>query len=233
MKRFALGVYVRVMFILTLGVAFSVQFAPASWAQQNSGAGQASAAASRPSAGTSQPHPGASASTSTQNAADAPASKEDIERYLTAMDTPEMMKNVMAAMTQQMHKIVHEQAQKQPNLPVDFEARTDKMLDDMFKDFPVQELIDVMVPVYQKHLTKGDVDGLVAFYTSPTGKKVLKEMPAMMQESMQAASGVAQKLMAEANERVKIQIAEETKKDDAGAKKDAAPAASAPAPTPN
>jgi len=144
-----------------------------------------------------------------------------------------MMKNVMAAMTQQMHKIVHEQAQKQPNLPADFEARTDKMLDDMFKDFPVQELIDVMVPVYQKHLTKGDVDGLVAFYTSPTGKKVLKEMPAMMQESMQAASGVAQKLMAEANERVKIQIAEETKKDDAGAKKDAAPAATAPAPTPN
>ena len=230
MKRFALGVYVRVMFILTLGVAFSVQFTPASWAQQNSGAGQASAAASQPNAGASP-----SNAASAQNATDlnAPASKEDIERYLTAMDTPEMMKNVMAAMTQQMHKIVHEQAQKQPNLPADFEARTDKMLDDMFKDFPVQELIDVMVPVYQKHLTKGDVDGLVAFYTSPTGKKVLKEMPAMMQESMQAASGVAQKLMAEANERVKIQIAEETKKDDAGAKKDAAPAATAPAPTPN
>jgi uncharacterized protein len=191
--------------------------ASAGMAQQNASSSPQSAGANQQSAGTSP-----------QNAADpnAPASKEDIERYLEAMDTPEMMKNVMAAMTQQMHKIVHEQVKKQPNLPADFEAREDKMLDDMFKDFPIKELLDAMVPVYQKHLTKGDVDGLVAFYTSPTGKKVLKEMPAMMTESMQAASGVVQKLMADANERIQVQIAQQSKKDDAaGAKKDATPAA--------
>jgi hypothetical protein len=221
MKLFTLGVHFRAVFNLALGFVFCLQFAPASWAQQSASASPQSAAASQQSAGASA-----------QNAADpnAPASKEDIQRYLDAMDTPEMMKKMMAAMTQQMHKIVHEQVKKQPNLPADFEAREDKVMDDMFKDFPVQELIDVMIPVYQKHFTKGDVDGLVAFYSSPTGQKVLKEMPAIMSESMQSASGVVQKLMADANERVKIQIAEQMKKDDAGAgaKKDATPA-----PTPN
>ncbi len=223
MKPLTLGVHVRAIFNLALGFAFCLLAAPASWAQQSASATPQSAAASQPSAGASA-----------QNGADAPASREDIQRYLDAMDTPEMMKKMMTAMTQQMHRIVHEQVQKQSKLPADFEAREDKIMDDMFKDFPVQELIDVMIPVYQKHFTKGDVDGLVAFYSSPTGKKVLKEMPAIMSESMQSASGVVQKLMADANERVKIQIAEEIKKDDAGAgtKKDAAPAA-APTPTPN
>ena len=224
MKLFTLGVHVRAIFNLALGLAFCLLAAPASWAQQSTSATPQSAAASQASAGASA-----------QNSADpnAPAAKEDIQRYLDAMDTPEMMKKMMAAMTQQMHRIVHEQVQKQSNLPADFEAREDKVMDDMFKDFPVQELIDVMIPVYQKHFTKGDVDGLVAFYSSPTGKKVLKEMPAIMSESMQSASGVVQKLMADANERVKIQIAEEIKKDDAGVKKDPAPAATAPTPTPN
>jgi len=189
----------------------------------SAGMAQQSARPSPQSAGANQQTAGASQ----QNSADpanAPASKEDIEKYLEAMDTPEMMKNVLAAMTQQMHKMIHEQVKKHPDLPADFEAREDKMMDDTFKDFPIKELLDAMVPVYQKHLTKGDVDGLVAFYTSPTGKKVLKEMPAMMSESMQAASGVAQKLMADANERIQVQIAQQTKKDDdAGAKKDAAP----------
>ncbi len=45
-----------------------------------------------------------------------------------------------------------------------------------------------MVPVYEKHLTKGEVDALVAFYSDPKGQKILNEMPAMTSEAMQAAS---------------------------------------------
>ena len=65
-----------------------------------------------------------------------------------------------------------------------------------------------MTPVYQKHLTKGDVDALVTFYSSPTGQKVLKEMPAMTGEAMQASSGIMKKMMAQAQERVQTEIAQ-------------------------
>jgi hypothetical protein len=49
----------------------------------------------------------------------------------------------------------------------------------------MDEIVETMVPAYQKHLTKGDIDNLVAFYSSPTGAKVLREMPAIMAEAMQ------------------------------------------------
>src|SRR5580700_7627622 len=100
----------------------------------------------------------ASISFAQQSDANAPASKADVERFLDVMQTRDLMKNVLQAMTTQMHKIVHDQLQKQQNLPADAEERLNKSTDDMLKAFPYDQLIDVMVPVYQKHLTKGDVD---------------------------------------------------------------------------
>jgi hypothetical protein len=170
----------------------------------------------------------ASVSLAQQSDADAPASKADIERYLDAMHSRTMMKNMMGTMTIQMHKMVHEQMEKQSNLPPDFEAKMDKITDDMFNNFPVDELIDVMIPVYQKHLTKGDIDALVAFYSSPAGQKFIKEMPAITSESMQAASGIIQKMSANAMQRVQDEIAQaqkadETKPDDGKKPKQTAP----------
>jgi hypothetical protein len=153
-----------------------------------------------------------------QSAADAPASKQDIEKYLDTMHARDMMKSTMAAMTKQMHQMTHAQLEKQPNLPPDFEARMDKMMDDMIKDFPVDELIQAMVPAYQKHLTKGDVDALTAFYSSPTGQKVLKEMPAMTADAMQAASGIIQKMMAQMQDRVQSEMAQAQKESDGNSK---------------
>jgi uncharacterized protein len=60
------------------------------------------------------------------------------------------------------------------------------MMDDMMKNMPFDEMIQAMVPTYQKHFTKGDMDGLLAFYTSPTGQKLLREMPAITAEAMTA-----------------------------------------------
>ena len=50
-----------------------------------------------------------------------------------------------------------------------------------------------MVPVYQKHFTKGDIDALVTFYGTTTGQKVLRELPAISAESMQQMMPMLQK----------------------------------------
>ncbi len=52
--------------------------------------------------------------------------------------------------------------------------------------FSVDELIDAVIPVYQNHLTHADVRSLIEFYSSESGQKYLKELPAMSAESMQA-----------------------------------------------
>ena len=56
---------------------------------------------------------------------------------------------------------------------------------DGFIDAPrAKELLDRMVPIYQRHFTAEDVDGLLKFYQSPLGQKVIKEMPLTMAEGM-------------------------------------------------
>jgi len=70
-----------------------------------------------------------------------------------------------------------------------------------------------MVPIYQKHLTKSDMDGILAFYSSPAGQKLLREQPAMMQEGMQVGSTIGQKRMRSIMEKMDEFIAELTKQE--------------------
>ena len=138
-----------------------------------------------------------------QDNSSAPASKEDVERYLNAIHSHDMMKQTMAAMAKPMHQLVHDQYLKDKDkLPADFEERTNKLMDDMFQQMPFDEMMQAAVPVYQKHFTKGDIDALVAFYSSPTGQKMLREMPALMGESMQAMMPIMQKYMETMKQRI-------------------------------
>jgi hypothetical protein len=145
----------------------------------------------------------------TQTASDAPATKEDIQRYLDVMHSREMMAKMVDAMSAPMHKMLHEQFLKDKDkLPPDFEDRTTRMFDDSMKSFPWDEILDSMVPVYQKHFTKGDVNSLIAFYSTPTGQKILRDMPAIMQEAMESMMPLMQKQMNAMNARVQQQVAQ-------------------------
>jgi len=120
------------------------------------------------------------------SAADAPATKADVERYFQVVKSHDMMKKLMATMTQSMHQMMHEQYLKHKDeLPANYESKMSAMMDDMLANMPMDEMMQAMVPAYQKHLTKGDIDNLVAFYSTPTGQKLLRDMPAIMAESMQ------------------------------------------------
>jgi cell division septation protein DedD len=49
-----------------------------------------------------------------------------------------------------------------------------------------QLFIGRLVPVYQKHFTADEMSGLLKFYRSPLGQKVINEMPTTMAEANQA-----------------------------------------------
>jgi hypothetical protein len=58
----------------------------------------------------------------------------------------------------------------------------------------VTELTDMLVPVYQKHLTIQDINALTSFYNTPIGKKFAEKSPLIMQESMQVGQQWGQKI---------------------------------------
>lgn len=45
-----------------------------------------------------------------------------------------------------------------------------------------EELIELIVPIYAKYYTKEDIEGLIAFYQTPLGQKMLTNLPAIVQE---------------------------------------------------
>ena len=144
-----------------------------------------------------------------QNASDTPATREDIQRYLEVMHSREMMAKMVDAMSAPMHKMLHEQYLKDKDkLPQDFEDRMTTITDDWMKSFPWDEMLDSMVPVYQKHFTKGDVNALIAFYSTPTGQKLLRDMPAIMQEAMENMMPLMQKQMNAMKARVQQEVAQ-------------------------
>jgi len=155
-----------------------------------------------------------------QDPSDQPASKADIQRYLDVMHMEKMM-NGMGAMSAQMRQIFHSQMAKNPNVTPEMLARGDKMLDEELKSIPVHDLMEAIVPVYQKYLTKGDVDALVAFYSTPRAQKLLAETPAMTADAIKASSGIIQEMMARCQARVQAEVAEMQKEQDNSAKKPA------------
>lgn len=48
------------------------------------------------------------------------------------------------------------------------------------------ELVELLVPIYSRHYTQQDVDGLIAFYQTPLGQKVVSQLPQISKESLLA-----------------------------------------------
>ena len=55
---------------------------------------------------------------------------------------------------------------------------------DVQKDVRPDDLVNLVIPIYARHFSDGDLDGLIAFYSSPLGQRVTHEMPAVTSESM-------------------------------------------------
>lgn len=153
----------------------------------------------------------------TTTTADVSASPDDVKRMFDVMHIRDQMKLIMEQVSQQMRSVEHEQIRKEkPNTTDEDIAKFDAMSDEITKSMSVEGLLDDMIPVYQKHLSKSDVDAMIGFYSTPTGQKILREMPAMTRDGMQAMQPRLRQMMDEANAKIDKMAREhlQEKKDD-------------------
>ena len=64
------------------------------------------------------------------------------------------------------------------------------------------ELIEISIPSYDKHMTHDDIKQLLKFYNSPIGKKLIEKQPLILRDSMI----VGQKWGMELNRRIQERI---------------------------
>lgn len=64
----------------------------------------------------------------------------------------------------------------------------EEIWDEFEKEFSktsLDDLTEMLVPVYSKYLTIEDLEAMIEFYSTPTGKKFARNTPMITQESMQ------------------------------------------------
>lgn len=118
--------------------------------------------------------------------------KEKIEniRKLVHIMSGKQMKDMMDTMFQSSFRAI--EAQMPPDAKEDPEAK--RVLMDYVKSISLgekdlEEMMDLMIPYYDKYLDDADIGALVQFYESPAGKKFVQVMPRMTMEMMPRIMG--------------------------------------------
>lgn len=144
--------------------------------------------------------------------ADEPASKDDVILYLRTMHSHDMLRRTLEAQSQGMQQLMHDQIIKDKgSVPPDFDTKFKKEMDELVKGMPIDEIVQAMIPTYQKYFTKGDIEAMNAFYSSPVGQKVLQQLPDVMREGMQAAMPIMSDYISEWKERMQKDLQEPEK----------------------
>jgi hypothetical protein len=116
----------------------------------------------------------------------APEKRAEIEKMLQVMGMEKTMTLMMTQMLGNFKKAM-------PDTPAEVWTKMEKKMD-------VHELIEKIIPVYDKYYTLDDLKAVNAFYSSPTGKKIISTLPQVMQESMQIGREWGERIGKEAAE---------------------------------
>jgi len=144
---------------------------------------------------------------------DAPATKEDIQHLFDVMQIHQQMHQVMDAMMKQQSTMIHETLKKRyPQSSADRIARADQLIAETMKDMPMDAMLDDMIPIYQRHFSKTDIDAMSTFYASPTGQKMMREMPALTSESRRVSYARMQKQVDAIQQRAEQIVKEDQEK---------------------
>ena len=134
-----------------------------------------------------------------RRAAAAPPTREEVLKLFDLLQITKTMDAVVTATKQQSMEIAEQMIhEKMPEATPEQKKKFQEMLDQVMHEAlgpdAIKEMLEATVPVYQRHLTKADLDAMVAFYSSPIGQKILHEQPAMVEESMEASAGIQQRI---------------------------------------
>lgn len=121
--------------------------------------------------------------------ASSPEKIKDIRRLLDLSGSGNLGAQVMTQMLGQFKTTM-------PKVPASF-------WDEVAKEVDPKELVDLVVPIYDQHLTHDDVKGAIAFYESPAGRAFVKALPAIASDSMAAGQAWGQKLGEKVVQRLK------------------------------
>lgn len=149
-----------------------------------------------------------------QTAPAAPVSKDKEAKYKDIQELFTVIK-----MDESLHQIIDIMLNNFDNelLPIMDKNEVESIKNKFKSKFKVEDVIRLVTPIYDKYLSTDDVKGLIAFYKTPLGQKMITVMPAMMNEAMQTGARYGENIAIE----ILQEMANEKKKQNADKAKSA------------
>lgn len=123
----------------------------------------------------------------------APAKRAEIEKLLQLTGMTKMVDQMKAQMIASIR-------QSQPQAPAEFWDKFSEKMD-------ARQLIEKIIPIYDKYYTVDDLKAVNQFYASPAGQKIISTLPNVMQESMRAGQEWGAQISQEAAQEVQAEAA--------------------------
>ena len=118
---------------------------------------------------------------------DEQASIEKIQQLLEITEANELSLQVMEALLSQFQQMA-------PEVPNDWWER-------FMAEVNVEELDELIIPIYQENYTETEIDAMIAFYETPEGQSIIKKTPMVTRASAQAGQAwgleIAQRIITE------------------------------------
>ncbi len=89
--------------------------------------------------------------------------REDIKEFLELTGAADLGIQVARQMMSSYHQIY-------PDVPAVF-------WDEFIQSIRAEDLTNLVIPIYEKHFTQGEIRELIAFYQSPIGTKMISVLP--------------------------------------------------------
>jgi hypothetical protein len=134
-----------------------------------------------------------------------PEKKADIERLLDMTGALALGQQMSSMMIGQFTNAIRKANPRIPKELLDTLAPiVNSVIDENISTFK-----QAAVLIYHKHFSHDELKQMIAFYSSDLGRKTIREMPTLMQESMRAGQQWGQSLAPEIERRVRNQFKKE------------------------
>lgn len=120
-----------------------------------------------------------------------PATAKSIKELMNKTGAGQMGMQAMQQMLPALKKMV-------PNAP-------EKFWNDFMAEVSPEDLVNMVIPIYQKYLTEEDIQAINRFYDSPAGRKLIQSQPMIMRESMMTGRAWGEQLARKVIDRYKAE----------------------------
>lgn len=134
-----------------------------------------------------------------------PDKQARIERLLEMTGALSLGRQMSSMVVQQITDVLRT---SRPDIPQRALAALPSIIDDLIGE-RLPALRDLLVPLYHRHFTAAEITSLIDFYGTEVGRKTIRVMPQLLQESMALGQKWGESLGPEIQRRVRARLDQE------------------------